>query len=59
MKPGVQVAIQAMKGKSGLEATEVRIGPADVVYACPMHPEVRQAKRGKCPQCGMSLVKKG
>ncbi|ETO93142.1 copper-transporting P-type ATPase [Legionella oakridgensis] len=25
------------------------------VYVCPMHPEVRQAKPGSCPICGMSL----
>jgi Cu+-exporting ATPase len=24
-------------------------------YTCPMHPEVRQATRGKCPKCGMAL----
>ena len=24
-------------------------------YACPMHPEVRSIKRGKCPKCGMAL----
>jgi len=24
-------------------------------YACPMHPEVTAAKRGKCPKCGMAL----
>jgi cytochrome oxidase Cu insertion factor (SCO1/SenC/PrrC family) len=24
-------------------------------YACPMHPEVRSSKRGKCPKCGMAL----
>ena len=24
-------------------------------YACPMHPEVRQAEPGKCPKCGMFL----
>jgi cytochrome oxidase Cu insertion factor (SCO1/SenC/PrrC family) len=28
---------------------------AKVVYACPMHPEVRSTKRGKCPKCGMAL----
>lgn len=27
-------------------------------YTCPMHPEVQQAKPGKCPKCGMDLVKK-
>jgi uncharacterized membrane protein len=26
-------------------------------YVCPMHPEVRQAEQGTCPQCGMRLVK--
>ncbi len=26
------------------------------VYTCPMHPEVRQDKPGKCPKCGMNLV---
>jgi cytochrome oxidase Cu insertion factor (SCO1/SenC/PrrC family) len=26
-----------------------------VEYACPMHPEVKSRKRGKCPKCGMAL----
>ena len=28
-----------------------------VVYACPMHPEVKSNKAGKCPKCKMDLVK--
>lgn len=28
------------------------------VYTCPMHPEVISDKPGKCPKCGMALVKK-
>jgi cytochrome oxidase Cu insertion factor (SCO1/SenC/PrrC family) len=24
-------------------------------YTCPMHPEVKSARRGKCPKCGMAL----
>jgi cytochrome oxidase Cu insertion factor (SCO1/SenC/PrrC family) len=28
-------------------------------YSCPMHPEVVSTKRGKCPKCGMTLVKQG
>jgi hypothetical protein len=26
-------------------------------YTCPMHPEVILDKPGKCPKCGMNLVK--
>jgi Cu(I)/Ag(I) efflux system membrane fusion protein len=29
------------------------------VYTCPMHPEIVRDKPGKCPICGMNLVKKG
>lgn len=28
-----------------------------VVYVCPMDPEVKSARRGKCPKCGMALRK--
>ena len=27
------------------------------IYACPMHPEIKQDKPGSCPKCGMRLVK--
>ena len=30
--------------------------PTDVVYTCPMHPEIRQNGPGSCPICGMVLV---
>lgn len=26
-------------------------------YVCPMHPEVQRPAPGKCPTCGMELVK--
>ncbi len=26
-------------------------------YTCPMHPEVTSDKPGKCPKCGMDLLK--
>ncbi len=29
---------------------------ADVVYTCPMHPEIKQNGPGSCPKCGMDLV---
>mgnify|MGYP005849812675 CR=1 FL=1 len=28
-------------------------------YVCPMHPDVRQDKPGRCPRCGMALVPEG
>ena len=28
---------------------------AQVVYACPMHPDVTSSKRGRCRKCGMDL----
>jgi Cu(I)/Ag(I) efflux system membrane fusion protein len=30
----------------------------EVYYTCPMHPEVKSDKPGKCPKCGMELIKK-
>jgi uncharacterized membrane protein YraQ (UPF0718 family) len=29
--------------------------PSDVLYVCPMHPEVRSSAPGRCPKCGMAL----
>lgn len=26
------------------------------IYTCPMHPEVKSEKPGRCPKCGMNLV---
>jgi manganese oxidase len=46
--PGtVAETIKPRAAKSAAEAT---------MYACPMHPEVRQNSPGKCPKCGMTLV---
>jgi Cu+-exporting ATPase len=28
---------------------------ADVLYTCPMHPQIRKAQPGNCPICGMTL----
>ena len=30
---------------------------AQVIYTCPMHPEIHSNKQGNCPKCGMKLVK--
>jgi Cu+-exporting ATPase len=29
--------------------------PADAIYTCPMHPQIRQKGPGHCPICGMAL----
>jgi Cu+-exporting ATPase len=29
--------------------------PLDVIYTCPMHPQIRQSGPGNCPICGMTL----
>ena len=30
----------------------------EIMYTCPMHPEVRKSEPGKCPGCGMDLIPK-
>lgn len=37
------------------EAAPAPQAGAEVIYTCPMHPEVRQPKPGSCPICGMAL----
>ncbi len=32
--------------------------PTITVYTCPMHPQIKSDKPGKCPICGMTLKKK-
>lgn len=59
VRPGVRVVVDATKTKAGLEAKEVRMRVEDeVVYTCPMHPEVQKPEPGKCPKCGMNLERK-
>jgi hypothetical protein len=35
-----------------------KVKAAKVQYTCTMHPDVLSDKPGKCPKCGMTLVKK-
>lgn len=37
-------------------AAQAKSAPA-VSYTCPMHPEIHSPQPGKCPKCGMALVK--
>lgn len=59
LKPGVVVVVDTDRDKEVLVAKEVKLGAADVIYICPMHPEVKESAPGKCSKCGMNLVKKG
>ncbi len=45
-------------GHASSQSSEPTDGVA-VTYTCSMHPEVISDKPGKCPKCGMTLIKKG
>lgn len=44
--------------KIGDKSASTTTSPAAAVYTCTMHPEVNLPAPGKCPKCGMTLVKK-
>lgn len=39
----------------GLTGPPATTAVEDVIYTCPMHPEIRQRGPGSCPKCGMAL----
>lgn len=54
--------MQSMKAHGGCCHGHAKPAPVakpeagnDVIYTCPMHPEVRQIGPGTCPKCGMAL----
>jgi len=52
---GMQHGAAAQPEKKAV-ADEMKAGAQ--IYTCPMHPQVQSDKPGKCPVCGMTLVKK-
>ncbi len=49
---------QDMSGMKMPAKKEAAAPTSKTIYTCPMDPEVRSDKPGKCPKCGMDLVKK-
>ncbi len=56
------VALAAIAGGAGvwygwLRAPAAQVEPAEVYWTCVMHPEIHEAGPGRCPKCGMDLVR--
>ncbi|MBA3581272.1 MAG: heavy metal translocating P-type ATPase [Gammaproteobacteria bacterium] len=45
----------SVSNKSDDKITAQSSSKKDVIYTCPMHPEIQQNGPGSCPKCGMAL----
>ena len=59
----VAVSLSSCKGKKTTDQSEKNVTETDTlpkadVYTCSMHPQIIRNEPGKCPICGMELVKK-
>ena len=45
-------------GMQGMQHESMKMEEHGEIYTCPMHPQIKSDKPGKCPICGMTLVKK-
>lgn len=48
----------SVQAQTKTKADAAKTKTVKVLYTCKMHPEVISDKPGKCPKCGMTLVKK-
>jgi rubrerythrin len=49
---------QMKKTSDAMKQKSDEMKPAATIYICPMHPQIKSDKPGKCPICGMTLKKK-
>lgn len=56
-EPAAPEASESVAAAADDTATEHALKHANPLYRCPMHPEVTSDEPGKCPICGMNLVK--
>lgn len=49
---------QTHKSNNAISTDSTSHSLAAATYTCKMHPEISSDKPGKCPKCGMDLVKK-
>ena len=45
-------------GMQGMQHEGMKMEEHGEIYTCPMHPQIKSDKPGKCPICGMTLKKK-
>ena len=60
MHPGMSGMAGMQHDKAGTAKIDSGEKPISgkVYYTCKMHPQIHQDKPGKCPICGMTLIKK-
>ena len=49
-------AAQGLTAAAAHDGHHAAAGKGSAAYACPMHPEVKSGKKGRCPKCKMDLT---